>query len=80
MEGISPSELAYELDEGFAVLCRPGLHCAPAAHRTIGTFPQGAVRFSFGFYTTAEEVRAGLEAVAQVSAAHYASKKGESHV
>ncbi len=80
IRGISPSELAFDLDEGFGVLCRPGLHCAPAAHRTIGTFPQGAVRFSFGFYTTEEEVQAGLEAVAQVAAAHYAAKKGEGHV
>ena len=76
LKGVSPSELAFDLDERFAVLCRPGLHCAPAAHRTIGTFPQGAVRFSFGFYTTADEVRAGLAAMAQLSAEHYASKGG----
>ncbi len=76
LKGMSPSEFAFELDERFAVLCRPGLHCAPAAHRTIGTFPQGAVRFSFGFYTTADEVRAGLAAMAQLSAEHYASKGG----
>ncbi len=76
LKGGSPSELAFDLDERFAVLCRPGLHCAPAAHRTIGTFPQGAVRFSFGFYTTADEVRAGLAAMAQLSAEHYASKGG----
>ena len=68
IDGISPSELAFELDEQFAVLCRPGLHCAPSAHRTMGTFPEGAVRFSFGCFTKEDEIRRGLEAVAQVSA------------
>lgn len=71
IRGISPSELAFELDEQFAVLSRPGLHCAPAAHRTIGTFPEGTVRFSFGHSTTEDEIRRGLEAVAQISAAYH---------
>ncbi len=69
--GMSPSEVAFELDEQFAVLSRPGLHCAPAAHRTIGTFPEGTVRFSFGYSTTEDEVRRGIEAVAHISAAYH---------
>ncbi len=79
IRGISPSEVAFELDEQFAVLSRPGLHCAPAAHRTIGTFPEGTVRFSFGYSTTEDEIRRGLEAVAHISAA-YRTKKGERDV
>ena len=71
VRGISPSEIAFELDEQFAVLSRPGLHCAPAAHRTIGTFPEGTVRFSFGHSTTEDEIRRGLEAVAHLSAAYH---------
>ncbi len=58
-----PSEAALELDERFAIMSRPGLHCAPAAHRTIGTFPQGTVRFGFGFFNTEAEIDAALEAI-----------------
>ncbi len=76
IRGVSPSELAFELDEQFAVLSRPGLHCAPAAHRAIGTFPEGTVRFSFGHSTTEDEIRRGLEALAQISAAYHPAKGG----
>ncbi len=78
-QGISPSDLAFELDEQFAILSRPGLHCAPAAHRTIGTFPEGTVRFSFGFYTTEDEIKRGVEAVARLTSTNHVMK-GESHV
>jgi cysteine desulfurase family protein len=61
--GVSPSEAALALEEQFQILCRPGLHCAPAAHRTIGTFPQGTIRFGFGYFTTEEEISFALEAV-----------------
>ena len=61
--GLMPSEAAQELDERFAIMSRPGLHCAPAAHRTIGTFPRGTVRFGFGAFNTEEEIDAALEAV-----------------
>lgn len=67
IEGISPSEAAYELDERFSILSRPGLHCAPAAHHTLGTFPAGTIRFSFGLFTTEEEMNLGLSAVAALS-------------
>ena len=61
--GLMPSESAQELDERFAIMSRPGLHCAPAAHRTIGTFPRGTIRFSFGIFNTEAEIDAALEAV-----------------
>jgi selenocysteine lyase/cysteine desulfurase len=44
-------------------MCRVGLHCAPAAHKTIGTFPDGTVRFGLSAFNTLEEVRKGIEAV-----------------
>jgi len=47
-------------------MCRPGLHCAPAAHRTIGTFPQGTVRFSFGFFNTEAHADLAAEALRQL--------------
>jgi len=68
MTGISPSEGALRLEKRSGILCRPGLHCAPAAHRTIGTFPEGTIRFSLGFFNTEEEVRTALEAVEEVAA------------
>ena len=61
--GLSPSEAAQELDERFAIMSRPGLHCAPAAHRTIGTFPRGTLRFCFGPFNTEAEIDAALKAV-----------------
>jgi len=65
--GMEPSEVGLRLDEEFGVMCRVGLHCAPAAHKTIGTFPVGTVRFSLGAFNTAEEVDAALEAVARLA-------------
>jgi len=63
VKNISPSDAAMFFEEKFGILCRPGLHCAPAAHRTIGTFPQGTVRFSFGFFNTSRDVDRAAKAV-----------------
>jgi cysteine desulfurase family protein len=66
--GMQPSEVGLRLDEEFDVLCRVGLHCAPAAHKTLGTFPGGAVRFGLGAFNTAAEVDAAVAAVQRFSA------------
>jgi cysteine desulfurase/selenocysteine lyase len=55
LPGFSPAELAAILDERFDIAVRAGLHCAPYAHRHLGTFPEGLVRFSVGILTTAED-------------------------
>ena len=55
-----------ELDEEFGVLCRVGLHCAPAAHRTIGTFPAGTVRWSLGLLNTEADVAEALAALESI--------------
>ncbi len=65
--GMEPSEVGARLDEEYGILCRVGLHCAPAAHRTIGTFPSGTVRFALGAFNTREEVDAALRAVARLA-------------
>jgi cysteine desulfurase/selenocysteine lyase len=67
VEGLEPSEVGLVLDEEYGVLCRVGLHCAPAAHRTLGTFPRGTVRFAVGCFTTLEEVDAAVEAVRAIA-------------
>jgi cysteine desulfurase family protein len=65
------SEIGLLLDDEYGILSRVGLHCAPSAHRTIGTFPEGTVRFAPGISTTLAEVRAAIEAVARIlRAAH----------
>ena len=56
------------LDHSFGIAVRTGLHCAPAAHQAIGTFPAGTVRASFGRFNTPRDVDALVEAVRQISA------------
>ena len=55
------------LEQTFGILTRCGLHCAPNAHKTLGTFPQGTVRFSFGWATTPEDVDAALQAISCIA-------------
>jgi cysteine desulfurase family protein len=64
------SDVARDLEERFGVLCRPGLHCAPRAHRTLGTFPEGAVRFSPGLFNTEADIDEALGAVAALAEAN----------
>jgi cysteine desulfurase family protein len=63
IEGMEPSEAGFRLDDEYGILCRVGLHCAPGAHRRIGTFPGGTVRFAVGPFTTGEEVERAIAAV-----------------
>lgn len=65
-KGRHVSEIGLQLDEEADVLCRVGLHCAPAAHRTLGTFPEGTVRFAPGPLTSREDIQAAIAAVAKV--------------
>ncbi len=65
--GQLPSAVGLRLDEEFDVMCRVGLHCAPAAHKTIGTFPTGTVRFGLSYFSTAEEVERAVAAVAAIA-------------
>ena len=58
---------ASRLEQEYGILTRCGLHCAPAAHRTLGTFPQGTVRISPGWFTTPEEMDAAAAAVAAIA-------------
>jgi cysteine desulfurase family protein len=50
------SEVAFLLDKDYKIMTRVGLHCAPSAHKTLGTYPQGTVRFSFGHFNTLSEI------------------------
>lgn len=61
------SEVGLRLDEEYDILCRVGLHCSPAAHRTLGTFPEGTVRLAAGLFTTAEDIARTLVAVERIA-------------
>lgn len=60
---VDHGEAAFRLDDEFGIMTRSGLHCAPLAHKTLGTYPQGVVRFSFGYTNTEEEIDQALEAI-----------------
>lgn len=60
------SEVAHILDTAYAIAVRSGLHCAPAAHRTINTFPHGTVRASVGPYNTQEDIETLIHAVSEI--------------
>jgi len=63
----NPIALAEALEADFGLLTRPGVHCAPLAHQTIGTHPAGTCRLSFGAFTTETHVRRAAEALAAVA-------------
>jgi len=65
---IDPSFIAFTLDREYGIDVRSGLHCAPDAHRSIGTFPLGTVRVSPGWFTTGAEIEAFLRAMETIVA------------
>jgi cysteine desulfurase/selenocysteine lyase len=67
ISSMEPSEVGLQLDEEYGIMCRPGLHCAPSAHKTIGTFATGTVRFSPGVFTSHDDVAKALRAVERVA-------------
>lgn len=64
--GRDNAEIAFRLDSEYGVMTRCGLHCAPNAHRTLGTYPQGTVRFSFGYGNTEEEIDYASDAIGRI--------------
>lgn len=67
-EKMDIAELAFILADKYGIATRVGLHCAPNAHKTLGTYPTGTLRFSFGWHNTAEEVNIALQALKEVLA------------
>jgi cysteine desulfurase family protein len=64
---LSPSNGAFQLEKKFGILGRPGLHCAPSAHRTIGTFPEGTIRFGLSVFNTEADIETAVHAVSVIS-------------
>lgn len=58
---------ACRLEQEFGILTRVGLHCAPNAHKTLGTYPQGTIRFSIGYFNTREDIQVAVSALKQIA-------------
>lgn len=67
LDGIDPAEIGDRLDAEFEIAVRVGVHCAPQAHRTLGTFPLGGVRMSPGFFNTDAEIDQAVDAVCRIA-------------
>lgn len=63
---IDNAELGFILDSEFRIITRTGLHCAPLAHKTIGTYPSGTIRFSFGIFNDEKDVDYALSCINKV--------------
>ncbi len=66
LEDIAPEEVGYVLDEAYGIMVRAGLHCSPCAHRCLGTVDRGAVRISFGYFNTHQEIDRLVEALIHI--------------
>lgn len=67
IDGAEPGEVGAILDQAFDIKVRTGLHCAPAAHKTLGTFPLGTVRLSPGYFNTIEEIELIVKAIERIA-------------
>ena len=67
IDGMDAANIAYELESTYHIMTRVGLHCAPRAHQTLGTYPEGTVRFSFGYANTIEDIESALSALTTIA-------------
>lgn len=68
-KGYDNAEVSYYLQKEFGIATRVGMHCAPAAHKSLGTYPQGTVRFSFSEFNTGEEITYAVQSIEKVLSA-----------
>ncbi|HEX3031794.1 MAG TPA: aminotransferase class V-fold PLP-dependent enzyme [Bacillota bacterium] len=60
-------QIGFILDQVYGIACRTGMHCAPDAHRSIGSFPRGSIRLSFSYFNTEAEVEQTLLALKEIA-------------
>jgi len=65
--GVDNGELSSILEQEYGIMTRSGLHCAPLAHRTIGTYPEGTIRFSFGYGNCTSDIEEILRALREIA-------------
>ena len=63
----APLEFSHRLFERGGLMTRSGLHCAPCAHQILGTYPLGTTRFSFGYFTTHDDIEHALSVLTDLS-------------
>jgi len=67
IDGLDCGELSSRLDYEFGIITRSGLHCAPLAHKTVGSFESGSCRLSLGYFNTSQDIVAVLEAIEKMA-------------
>ena len=67
IRNLPSEEVADILAEHFGIAVRAGAHCAPRMHMALGTMQQGAVRFSFGYFNTEEEIDTAIAALKEIA-------------
>jgi cysteine desulfurase family protein len=66
VKGLECSEVGYTLDSTYNIMTRVGVHCSPSGHKTLGTFPEGTVRASVGYFNTHEEVDYFINSIREI--------------
>ena len=64
--GMEPSDVSYSMDRDYDIMTRVGLHCAPSAHKTVGSSPKGTIRLSMGYFSTIKEVNYVLNSIKKI--------------
>lgn len=68
LDGKAAGQVGTVLDEQYQIACRAGLHCAPDAHKTLGTLEQKLIRFSFSYFNNEREVEQAIRSLAEIAA------------
>lgn len=63
LSNIDMGEFSYKLSKDYGIHTRCGLHCAPSAHKSLGTYPEGTIRFSIGYFNTKQEIEYTLNCI-----------------
>jgi len=67
IKNIQCSDVSEILSDEYGIMSRAGLQCTPLSHETVGTYPEGTVRFSFGIFNTKEEIDNSITALKNIS-------------
>ena len=78
IKDMAQSDVGLVLDEQYDIMVRVGLHCAPLAHKTLGTSPNGTVRLAAGYFTTDKEVEFAIDAIEEI-ATHKGKAKAQAN-
>ncbi len=69
INGFSPEDTGYILENSFGIICRSGLHCAPLIHKSVGSYPEGSIRISFSYFNEKKDAEDLITAVHKIAGA-----------